>query len=142
MIESNEAEDADECLTLGERCVASVAHPSVNLPRDPDPNQRLTAQQLREHARQLSLLSTDHAKRTYSDEHERCRLDPGYIPNPEAVQRLVSAWRVLWRHRNDKLIQAERRQAREFYRRLVWGMLSAIGKGENVGADVSSLSRL
>ena len=59
--------------------------------------QPLTRSDIEALQRQLSLLSEPAVRDAYVQAHARCCLGRGELPNPADVQRLLSAWKVLWR---------------------------------------------
>jgi hypothetical protein len=67
--------------------------------RRPDrlPNDAMTAIQLKELERSLSLLSPVHVREKYKHLADRCRFLE--LPTPRLMQELVATWRVLWKWR-------------------------------------------
>ena len=55
----------------------------------------LTESELAELKRNLLLLSGPSVENFYRDAHKECSLE--HKPNPKAIQRLVTAWKVLRR---------------------------------------------
>jgi len=68
------------------------------LPMVPRPeDDALTESELAELKRNLLLLSGSSVQTFYRDAHKECSLE--HKPNPKAMQRLVTAWKVLRRWR-------------------------------------------
>lgn len=65
---------------------------------DPLPNDAMTASQLKELERSLSLLSPMIVKEKYKHLADRCRFLE--LPTPRLMQELVATWRVLWKWRS------------------------------------------
>jgi hypothetical protein len=63
---------------------------------DQDPMSKDAVDQFR---RSLSMLSEFRVRDIYREAHERCRLVGDKLPNPQAVQELVQAFKTLWRWR-------------------------------------------
>ena len=64
------------------------------LPMAPRPeDDALTESELAELKRNLLLLSGPSVQNFYRDAHKECSLEQK--PNPKAMQRLVTAWKVL-----------------------------------------------
>ena len=64
------------------------------LPMAPRPeDDALTESELAELKRNLLLLSGSSVESFYRDSHRECSLERK--PNPKAIQRLVTAWKVL-----------------------------------------------
>jgi hypothetical protein len=64
---------------------------------DPLPSDAMTAAQLRELERSLSLLSPVHVREKYKHLADRCRFLE--LPTPRLMQELVATWKVLWKWR-------------------------------------------
>jgi hypothetical protein len=60
-----------------------------------DPDEMLTADQLAELQRRLSMLHPSSVEQAYRDAYERCAPVVGRVPKASAIQELVTAWRVL-----------------------------------------------
>jgi hypothetical protein len=58
----------------------------------------MTAQEIAELQRRLSLLSPFHIQEEYRAQIERCRLQ-GDVPSPYVIQRLVTIWKVMRKQR-------------------------------------------
>lgn len=61
-----------------------------------DPN-LLTQAEADEYRRQLALISDDSLRKEYSQFWKACELRPKYIPRPPIIQRMLIAWKCLWR---------------------------------------------
>jgi hypothetical protein len=60
-------------------------------------DQLLTRSEIEDVQRQLSLLSEPAVRDAYVKAHAECCLGRGELPSPAQIQRLLSAWKVLWR---------------------------------------------
>ena len=61
------------------------------------PNDAMTATQLKELERSLSLLSPMIVKEKYKGLADRCRFLE--LPTPRLMQEFVATWKVLWKWR-------------------------------------------
>jgi lysozyme family protein len=59
----------------------------------------LTEQELKELQQNLARLSEDSVRREYDQAWEECRMRGERLPPAKAVQRLVQAWKQLWKWR-------------------------------------------
>jgi len=57
----------------------------------------MTAKELKQLKRSLSMLSPYTVRDNYQKQLEKCRLWEGSPPAPRMMQELVTLWRVLWR---------------------------------------------
>jgi hypothetical protein len=64
-----------------------------------EPERPLTAQELKELQQNLARLSEDSVRREYDEAWEECRMRGERLPPAKAVQRLVQAWKLLWKWR-------------------------------------------
>ena len=64
-----------------------------------DPDRPLTEPELENLRQNLAKLSEDSVRREYNQAWEECRLKHSRLPSPKAVQRLVQAWKQLWKWR-------------------------------------------
>jgi hypothetical protein len=62
-----------------------------------DPDEMLTADQLTELQRRLSMLHPSSVEQVYRDAYERCAPVAGRIPKASVIQELVTAWKQLRR---------------------------------------------
>lgn len=62
----------------------------------------LTKEALQERMRSLSLLSPQHVRDAYRRAWEQCRLEGADVPNVQAIQELVTAFRLLWKWREKR----------------------------------------
>jgi hypothetical protein len=60
--------------------------------------EQLTQEELAELRRKLSTMSQAELEMHYKATHNACR-SPARLPSPGMVQRLVQAWRELWKRR-------------------------------------------
>jgi hypothetical protein len=60
--------------------------------------EQLSAQELAELREQLSRMSQSDLEINYKATHNACR-SPDHLPSPGMMQRLVQAWRELWKRR-------------------------------------------
>jgi hypothetical protein len=68
--------------------------------RSPKPSEEiLTRRDLEELQRRLSMMSMTAVQDFYQYTHSACRIFPGYLPSPRAIQELVQAWKQMrkWR---------------------------------------------
>ena len=56
----------------------------------------MTAEELKELKRSLSMLSPYMVRDNYQKLLENCRLREGALPTPRMMQELVTLWKVLW----------------------------------------------
>jgi hypothetical protein len=59
----------------------------------------MTAEELKQLKRSLSMLSPYMVRDNYQKLLEKCRLREGALPTPRMMQELVTLWRVLWQCR-------------------------------------------
>jgi lysozyme family protein len=64
-----------------------------------EPDRPLTEQELKALQQNLSRLSEDSVRREYDQAWEECRMKGERLPPAKAVQRLVQAWKLLWKWR-------------------------------------------
>jgi len=64
-----------------------------------EPERPLTEQELKALQQNLSRLSEDSVRREYDQAWEECRMKGERLPPAKAVQRLVQAWKLLWKWR-------------------------------------------
>jgi len=57
----------------------------------------LTEQELKALQQNLARLSEDSVRREYDQAWEECRMRGERLPPAKAVQRLVEAWKQLWK---------------------------------------------
>jgi hypothetical protein len=75
------------------RYTAKRYGPSAQLPRPNSPkDEGLTANELKELQRRLSLLSPSHVEDFYREAHRACYLNDKTFPVARAIQQLVQAW--------------------------------------------------
>jgi len=55
----------------------------------------LSAEELKELQRKISMLSPGHVYDAYQRAHADCRMDGEKLPRATALQELVTAWKVL-----------------------------------------------
>jgi hypothetical protein len=70
-----------------------------------DPDEMLTADQLTELQRRLSMLHPSSVEQVYRDAYERCAPVAGRIPKASVIQELVTAWKQLRRWESGKACQ-------------------------------------
>jgi hypothetical protein len=70
-----------------------------------DPDEMLTADQLTELQRRLSMLHPSSVEQVYRDAYERCAPVSGRIPKASVIQELVTAWKQLRRWEGGKACQ-------------------------------------
>jgi hypothetical protein len=56
----------------------------------------MTAEELKQLKRSLSMLSPYMVRDNYQNLLEKCRLREGALPTPRMMQELVTLWKVLW----------------------------------------------
>jgi len=56
----------------------------------------MTAEELKQLKRSLSMLSPHTVQDNYQKLLEKCRLREEALPTPRMMQELVTLWRVLW----------------------------------------------
>ena len=56
----------------------------------------MTAEELKQLKRSLSMLSPYTVRDDYQKLLEKCRLREGALPTPRMMQELVTLWKVLW----------------------------------------------
>ena len=61
------------------------------------PERPLTEQELKALQQNLAKLSEDSVRREYDQAWEECRMRGERLPPAKAVQRLVQAWKQLWK---------------------------------------------
>jgi len=64
-----------------------------------EPDRPLTEAELENLRQNLARLSEDSVRREYDQAWEECRRKGDRLPPPKAVQRMVQAWKQLWRWR-------------------------------------------
>lgn len=64
-----------------------------------EPERPLTAEELKALQQNLARLSEDSVRREYDQAWEECRMRGERLPPAKAVQRLVQAWKQLWKWR-------------------------------------------
>lgn len=62
----------------------------------------LSKEALQERVRSLSLLSPQHVRDAYRKAWEQCRLEGADVPNVQAVQELVTVFKLLWECRDKR----------------------------------------
>lgn len=58
-------------------------------------SQHMTEQELRDLTRRLSLLHDSMVRDFYERAYAACRLQSGRLPEPRALQELVTSWKLL-----------------------------------------------
>jgi len=64
-----------------------------------EPDRTLTEPELKALQQNLARLSEDSVRREYDQAWEECRMRGERLPPAKAVQRLVQAWKQLWKWR-------------------------------------------
>ena len=64
-----------------------------------EPERPLAEQELKVLQQNLARLSEDSVRREYDQAWEECRMRGERLPPAKAVQRLVQAWKQLWKWR-------------------------------------------
>lgn len=57
----------------------------------------LTQDEADEYGRRLAMISDPHLREKYAQFWKACELRPDYIPKPSIIQRMLMAWKCLWR---------------------------------------------
>ncbi|MBN9658609.1 MAG: hypothetical protein J0H49_10560 [Acidobacteria bacterium] len=62
----------------------------------------LTKAELENHSRVLSAVGAPNVRRMYLKAYEECRMEGDELPQAAAIQRLVAAWKMMRKHRQNR----------------------------------------